>query len=331
METIESADPGDMKFLIQEAEDSLITVEEINDLKEKYKQVDWYSRFLSFKSAPTLYEIPKLQMFYNEGILVPPHTTIERELSNISLIIEKALDWELKVRKLFDGTLENKHSVEGIQKLLDSAKKIPCVLPSYATIKHAFTFGFENMTLNIKKEKTDIACSHVEREQTVPEDLSKKRGRPRKESIGKNFGLAKLKKNKPKQKVEEPDQDSEKAGERKEEPVVKTEPREENNSETDDAYEFCSHPNCINPGGNLLFFQFWGFFKVFFNNFLLGSTIDWIQCDNCNKWYHNVCIKLTKVVKKNSKFVCKYCTPVKTPNPPKKRKIDTDKMNQTVP
>lgn len=39
-----------------------------------------------------------------------------------------------------------------------------------------------------------------------------------------------------------------------------------------------------------------------------GTEVDWVQCDGCNKWFHMVCVGLSKGdLKPDEDFVCKSC------------------------
>ena len=41
----------------------------------------------------------------------------------------------------------------------------------------------------------------------------------------------------------------------------------------------------------------------------LDIRINWIQCDNCNTWCHNVCANIsnTQVINKETPFICQLC------------------------
>ena len=39
----------------------------------------------------------------------------------------------------------------------------------------------------------------------------------------------------------------------------------------------------------------------------MGENIKWVQCDgNCNRWFHMVCVGITKIRKKE-KYLCNNC------------------------
>ena len=37
------------------------------------------------------------------------------------------------------------------------------------------------------------------------------------------------------------------------------------------------------------------------------NSINWVECDECNIWYHEICQGLTKVPEGDCKFVCNSC------------------------
>ena len=34
------------------------------------------------------------------------------------------------------------------------------------------------------------------------------------------------------------------------------------------------------------------------------QTLEWVQCNHCNMWFHQTCVKVT-----TEDFCCKYCKP----------------------
>jgi hypothetical protein len=56
--------------------------------------------------------------------------------------------------------------------------------------------------------------------------------------------------------------------------------------------EVCSaKPNCLRPAQTRPeIFQF-----------------DWVQCDNCQLWFHLFCVNLTKIQVEDKDFFCKIC------------------------
>ncbi len=45
---------------------------------------------------------------------------------------------------------------------------------------------------------------------------------------------------------------------------------------------------------------------IFFNN--TGTEVNWVQCEECNKWYHYVCVGLNKkAVQKLARYECFRC------------------------
>lgn len=37
------------------------------------------------------------------------------------------------------------------------------------------------------------------------------------------------------------------------------------------------------------------------------KSANWVECDECNVWYHEICQGLTKVPDSESKFICNSC------------------------
>ena len=48
----------------------------------------------------------------------------------------------------------------------------------------------------------------------------------------------------------------------------------------------------------------------------LGLDVPWIQCDNCDLWYHNLCEHLDPNTDySQGDYICRECSPVHKPNP----------------
>ncbi len=58
-------------------------------------------------------------------------------------------------------------------------------------------------------------------------------------------------------------------------------------SEASNDEEACAAENCLEP---------------------MGDNIKWVQCDNdkCNRWFHMICVGLTKIRKKET-YLCNSC------------------------
>ena len=83
-------------------------------------------------------------------------------------------------------------------------------------------------------------------------------------------------------------------------------PQEEDEEGTDEGFgddAVCSATQCIRP---------------------VANEISWVQCDQCQQWFHLLCVGLTtESVQKIDSYSCFPCRHVPTPPPPSSRPLTT--------
>jgi [histone H3]-trimethyl-L-lysine4 demethylase len=134
-ETIASNDPKELQKTIQDGSTLCIELPQLDQLKARLEQVNWYRMIRAYREKTERHQLSVLKKHLQEGMKVPPHHIIERELSEIKDIIIEMELWEERAEKIFDSSLPIKlHNVEDLLRL---GKQIQGFLPSFNILKEA--------------------------------------------------------------------------------------------------------------------------------------------------------------------------------------------------
>jgi histone demethylase JARID1 len=127
----------ELSRLIQDGNSLCIELPQLEQLKARMEQVQWYRTVRDYREKQEAQQMSQLKKLLLEGMKIPPHYTIEREMSEIQAIIQNTEAWEDTVRQFLESQVPIK--LEDIESLLERGKAIDCYLPSFAQLKEALT------------------------------------------------------------------------------------------------------------------------------------------------------------------------------------------------
>jgi histone demethylase JARID1 len=134
-ESIKVNDPKELQKTIQDGSTLCIELPQLDQLKARLEQVNWYRMIRSYRDKTERHQLNVLKKHLNDGMKVPPHHIIERELNDIKeMIIEMEL-WEERAQKIFESNVSIQ--LRDVQDLLRLGKQIKGYLPSFTILKEA--------------------------------------------------------------------------------------------------------------------------------------------------------------------------------------------------
>ncbi|CRK97404.1 CLUMA_CG010794, isoform A [Clunio marinus] len=134
-ETITTNDPKELQKTIQDGSTLCIELPQLDQLKARLEQVNWYRMIKSYREKTERHQLNVLKKHLSEGLKVPPHNIIERELNDIKEMIIEMEAWEDRAHKIFDSSSPIK--LRDIEDLLRYGKTIKGFLPSFSVLKEA--------------------------------------------------------------------------------------------------------------------------------------------------------------------------------------------------
>lgn len=134
-ETITTNDPKELQKTIQDGSTLCIELPQLDQLKARLEQVIWCRMIKSYREKTERHQLNVLKKHLTEGLKVPPHHVIERELNEIKEMIIEMEAWEDRAHKIYDSATPI--NLRDIQDLLRLGKQIKGFLPSFSILKEA--------------------------------------------------------------------------------------------------------------------------------------------------------------------------------------------------
>lgn len=123
--------------LIQDGNSLCIELPQLEMLRARLEQVQWYRHVRDYREKQEAQQLSTLKKLLLDGMKIPPHYIVEREMSDMQQIIQNTESWEENVRQFLESNTPIK--LEDIESLLERGKAIDCYLPSFAQLKDALT------------------------------------------------------------------------------------------------------------------------------------------------------------------------------------------------
>lgn len=134
-ESVATNDAKELQKVIQDGSTLCIELPQLDQLKARLEQVNWYRTIRAYREKTERHQLNVLKKHLADGMKIPPHHTIERELSEIKeMIIEMEL-WEDRAQKIFESSISIQ--LRDVQDLLRLGKNIKGYLPSFTILKEA--------------------------------------------------------------------------------------------------------------------------------------------------------------------------------------------------
>jgi [histone H3]-trimethyl-L-lysine4 demethylase len=124
-----------------------IELPQIVTLKDRKKQALWYQMcaqvrdFNENNKHPTLAQLKKI---FDEGMLLTPYPSVEKELAEIQNIVAQTEEWEICAKQCFENGTQ--HQLPEIEALIKRADLIFCILPSLPQLRDALKKSKEWLT-----------------------------------------------------------------------------------------------------------------------------------------------------------------------------------------
>jgi [histone H3]-trimethyl-L-lysine4 demethylase len=134
-ESIASNDPKELHKVIQEGSTLCIELPQLDQLKARYEQANWYKMIRAYREKTERHQLNILKKHLSEGLRVPPHHIIERELNDIKELTIEMESWEERAHKIYESS--SPINLRDIQELLRYGKQIKGHLPSFTILKEA--------------------------------------------------------------------------------------------------------------------------------------------------------------------------------------------------
>lgn len=134
-ESITTNDAKELHKTIQDGSTLCIELPQLDQLKARLEQVQWYRMIRAYRDKTERHQLAMLKKHLNEGLKVPPHHVIERELNDIKEMIIEMEAWEDRAQKIYESS--QPIQLTDIQDLLRYGKQIKGFLPSFSILKEA--------------------------------------------------------------------------------------------------------------------------------------------------------------------------------------------------
>lgn len=134
-ESIASNDPKELHKVIQEGSTLCIELPQLDQLKARYEQANWYRMIRAYREKTERHQLNVLKKHLSEGLKVPPHHIVERELNDIKELIIEMEQWEDRAHKIYESSTPI--NLRDIQELLRYGKNVKGHLPSFTILKEA--------------------------------------------------------------------------------------------------------------------------------------------------------------------------------------------------
>jgi [histone H3]-trimethyl-L-lysine4 demethylase len=134
-ESIITNDVKELNKTIQDGSTLCIELPQLEQLKARQEQVNWYRMIKSYREKTERHQLNTLKKHLTEGLKVPPHHIVERELNDIKEMVIEMESWEDRAHKIYESATPIK--LRDIQDLLRYGKQIKGFLPSFAILKEA--------------------------------------------------------------------------------------------------------------------------------------------------------------------------------------------------
>lgn len=158
-ETIKTNDPKELQKTIQDGSTLCIELPQLDQLKARLEQVNWYRMIRSYRDKTEKHQLNMLKKHLAEGMKIPPHYIIERQLSEIKEIIMEMELWEDRAQKIFESSVSIQ--LRDVQDLLRLGKQIKGYLPSFSILKEALDRAKEVLE-HIEALQSDENCPYVD-------------------------------------------------------------------------------------------------------------------------------------------------------------------------
>lgn len=134
-ETILTNNLDELLRTLQDGNSLCIELPQLDQLRARYEQVSWYRMIVEYREKTERYTLILLKKHLNDGMKVPPHYVIEREMNDLKEMILETEGWEGRAHQIYDSVEPIK--LNDIQDLLKHGGEMKCHLPSYTMLKDA--------------------------------------------------------------------------------------------------------------------------------------------------------------------------------------------------
>ncbi|CAG9759909.1 unnamed protein product [Ceutorhynchus assimilis] len=107
----------------------------------RIRQVQFMKEVDTYRKKSDVMEVDLIKNLIEQGYSIPPHVEMEKELSNLQLIVHQSQEWEQKAQEFL--RCQDPNILTQGEKLLKDASNIPCHLPTASIVSDAIKKGRE--------------------------------------------------------------------------------------------------------------------------------------------------------------------------------------------
>lgn len=135
-ESIKTNDPKELQKVIQDGSTLCIELPQLDNLRARHEQVTWYRMIRAYREKTEKHQLNVLKKHLNDGMKIPPHYYIERELAEIKDMIIEMETWEERAQRIFET--KTHVQLRDVQDLIRLGSQIKGFLPSFSILKDSF-------------------------------------------------------------------------------------------------------------------------------------------------------------------------------------------------
>ncbi|XP_058808329.1 lysine-specific demethylase 5 isoform X2 [Phymastichus coffea] len=135
LETQENdCDMEKLEKCIEYGDSICIELPQLAKLKQKLQQLQWLEEIKSIQEEPKSVTRQDLGRLIEEGMNIPPHSSVENALAQLQSLMISIDDWEDKA-KLYSQASKNRQTITSVEEHIMEAEKIDAYLPGLINLK----------------------------------------------------------------------------------------------------------------------------------------------------------------------------------------------------